>query len=374
MAAPPWTSILLLAALAGTAAAALAGTAADAGPAGPAHDAAASARVGQALFRVARFDPLGLGGAAREALAWSAGRAPLRLLETAAGWRLEAGGPEPAERPLPPALGEALARVAEHVARAEQARDRPATTEELRQALTSPAGVEAVSAVFERSLAEPITLADGPIFLEMGGDLLLVDGRPDLRVLIDPTRDTMRQIVSRRADPLAVARLFHEAPDAMALLDEAGQLEREVALWRERTARGMPLERRRRVFDLAIDTALRNAADAIVLDPRAQLEGVIRDPPRGRLVGLWHVHPPAWAEDGLRPGDAPSPDDFEVAASTGRFVTIAFRPDGFDVHDLVATAGVVGEGAPRFEHRSEDWRRRFAEAHARLAPSGPAPQ
>jgi len=332
-----------------------------------------SARVGQALARIAHADPLGLGRAARAALDWSAGRTPLAIAASKGGWRLEAAGDRPGTLPLSDDLGRAISRVTDLIQLAEEAREHPVTTADLRAALSSPAGITVVRTLFDRCLDARLQAKDGPVFLELGGDAFLGESGPDLRTFDEPTRPALAALSARRDDPLAVGRLFQEQPAAMALVDESGQLEREVALWKQRTEKGVPEERRRHVFDLAVDTALRNAADAVILDPKGQLEAAIRNPPSGRLVGLWHLHPPAWKAGGLAPGDGPSPDDLQVAASTGRFVTVVFRPDGFDVHDLVARAGVVGENAAHFEVRPEGWHEHFAQRHAALAGGATAP-
>ena len=76
--------------------------------------------------------------------------------------------------------------------------------------------------------------------------------------------------------------------------------------------------------------------------------------PTGRYVGLWHSHP------GYPSGAPPSPDDLAVARAQGRFITLVFRPDGYDVYDLrgdrEATTGEVKADA---RVRPHGWRAHF---------------
>jgi hypothetical protein len=233
----------------------------------------------------------------------------------------------------------------------------------------APPFVASVRELFDRSLDEAVPLDGDLLAPELGGEAV-ADGGLRLRRVVDPTREALAALASRRGDPDRLHALFREMPEAIALVDHAGQLERELELWKRRTERGVPLERRRRPLDLAVTTLLRNTADSFTLVPRRQLECIIAHEWSGRLVGPWHLHPPAWGAEGLAPGEGPSPDDLAIARGVGQFLTIVFRPDGFDVHDL---SSPVGGPAPalgperRIEHRSAAWREHFARRHAEIA-------
>jgi hypothetical protein len=121
---------------------------------------------------------------------------------------------------------------------------------------------------------------------------------------------------------------------------------------------------------MAVETILRNGSDSFTLHPREQLETIMaQEWTEGRLLGLWHLHPPGWSEGGFVAAAPPSPDDRQIARANGQFLTLVFRPDGFDLHDLqTAPLGPVPPESPErlIEYRSETWRAHFAQAHARV--------
>ena len=144
-----------------------------------------------------------------------------------------------------------------------------------------------------------------------------------------------------------------------------------MGLFEQRAQRGVPLERRRRPLEMAVETILRNGSDSFTLHPRDQLEAILEQgggTAWGRLVGLWHLHPPGWSETGWVGAAPPSPDDRQVARTTGQFLTIVFHPEGFDLHDLQTRP--LGPAPPEDEdrvirYRSEEWRAHFALSWAR---------
>ena len=84
-------------------------------------------------------------------------------------------------------------------------------------------------------------------------------------------------------------------------------------------------------------------------------------PERARYVGLWHSHP-GWPR-----GDPLSPDDVAVAAARGRFVTLVFLADGYEIYDLRA-----GDSRP-FDARPPDVRGKEANWLARFPRLPPRP-
>lgn len=352
---PPVAAVVLAAAVAARAA----------GPPAAATAPDRSALIALALARIAVLDPAGLGSEARELMRWAGTRGPLELGRSGPTWTLR--GAEGAAHAVSPALGLGVSRLADYSALSLATGQRPVQSRELAVALTHEQGVLAVRDTFERSMERALILDGEPVLAELGGEALIRDERLVLVEHVDPSRDVLRAVARDRADPEALGELLKRQPEAMALLDPVGQLEREVTLWRERADRGVPEKARRRVLDMAVDTVLRNASDAFVLHPRSQLEAIVATDWSGRLIGAWHVHPPSWRTGGWGAGGSPSRDDVEVAASTGRFVTIAFRPDGFDAWDL--RRGTAGVPPPLVEHRSPEWRRHFRSLHARLARS-----
>ncbi len=319
----------------------------------------------QGLGRLASQDPAGLGAEAREVSAWAAGRGVLENRRSGEGYELWDGS---AGKPLSPQLGDALRRLRDYMRLSMATRLSPVSTAELRAAVSEPATVARIRELFTRAISEAIELDGERVVPELGGDALLVGAGLELRSFEDPTRVALRAVAEDQDDPAALAALFADGSESLSLLDQNGQLEREVSLFRERAERGVPLERRRRPFDMAVDTILRNGSDTFTMHPREQLESLIaHEWTEGRLVGLWHLHPPSWTETGWAAAAPPSPDDRQIARANGQFVTIVFRPGGFDLHDLQASPlGPAPPATPErlIEYRSEAWRAHFARLHA----------
>ena len=318
----------------------------------------------QGLGRIASHAPAGLGEEASRAHAWMQGRAAPRLEQGNAPALVD--GTDRFE--LSAELATALARLGDYQALSMEARRLPVSSAELRAAVLEAETVTLVRSLFDRAIDQAILLDGVPVVPELGGDALLSRGVLELREFQDPTREALRAVAERGQDPEALAALFAEPSESLSLLDETGQPEREVALYREREARGVPEERRRRPFDMAVDTVLRNGSDTFTMHPREQLACVFEHEwHEGRLVGLWHLHPPGWGPSGWEAAAPPSADDRQLARTTGQFLTLVFRPDGFDLHDLQTP--LFGAPPPETEertvrHRSEAWRAHFATRHA----------
>jgi hypothetical protein len=314
----------------------------------------------QDLARFAKEDPAGLGTESASALAWATERANVTRKDTEPAvlrWRDET-------RPMSAELNLALTRMAQYRVASMRARSRPLGRERLVEALASERAAGVIAAVFEESIEQREETGTGFVFLELGGEAALTP-HLELRPFRDPSRAVLRQVSEVREAPTRVGLLFEEQPLAMALLDPRGQLMAEVALFATRAERGLSRERRLPPFLRAVDTVLRNAADSFTLVPVQQLECIIAHDWEADLLGLWHVHPPALGPGRWIEGGAPSPDDREVAAATGQFLTIVFRVDGYDVHDLSARASSEAAGTVRY--RSEDWRRRFETLRAAIS-------
>lgn len=308
----------------------------------------------------------GLGGEATACLDWATAHAPVRLVAGEEAARLQAS--DGSSRPVSIELARAVRRLTDHGEMVAASRRDPVATTDLERAFLRAETVARVRALFELSVADGLSVRDHRAFPELGGEAVLVDGMLELRTIDDPTRDLLRAVAAAPDSPRRVGELLRESADAAALADPVGQLEREVELWHRRTERGVAEARRRRVWDLAVETFLLNAADSFVLHPRRQLDGVIAHEWHGRLVGPWHLHPPGWSAEGFRAGDGPSPDDLRVASQAGQFLTIVFRPSGFDAHDLQTPVGArpSPDGSRVIRHRSPAWREHFAHLHAAL--------
>ena len=345
-----------------------------------------SFRLFSALGRIAEHDPAGLGAEAKEAWAWAAGRPSLAL------WGLPQDAPYLSDgeqkRSVGLELGRALQRVVSYMERAAEARLIPVSFGDLAMAAVVPRSVEEIREAFDAAIDDGLVLDGGLVVPELGGEatvrLVSVEGvdsvSPTLAEQVvslrlhrfeDPSREALVAVSENRSHPPALAALFEEGGEGLALLDINGQLEREVGLYAERERRGVPEERRRLALDRAIDTILRNGSDSFTLHPREQLELIIRTGigQRGgpRLAGLWHLHPPGWSESGWLAAAPPSPDDRQIARAHGQFLTIVFRPDGFDLHDLQTP--LFGQAPQESEdrvvrYRSEAWGEHFARRHA----------
>ncbi len=319
----------------------------------------------QGLSRLAAHDAAGLGLEAGEVSAWAAGRSAVAIHRTGEGHELWDGS---AAKRLSPQLAEALRRLGDYMKLGAATRLNPVMTADLRVMASGPATVARIRELFAQAISEAIVLDGELVVPELGGDALLVGRRLELHSFNDPTRVALRAVAERQADPAALAALFAEQSESLSLLDQHGQLEREVALFRERAERGVSLERRRRPFDMAVDTVLRNGSDTFTMHPREQLVSVIEHEwTEGRLVGLWHLHPPSWSPGGFLAAAPPSPDDRQIARANGQFLTIVFRPDGFDLHDLQSSPFGPAPSATAerlIEYRSEAWRAFFARLYA----------
>ena len=62
----------------------------------------------------------------------------------------------------------------------------PVSTAELRTAVLSPHGVEAIRSLFERSMAESLNFEGRMVTPELGGEAMITDGRLELVLYPDP--------------------------------------------------------------------------------------------------------------------------------------------------------------------------------------------
>jgi len=286
------------------------------------------------------------------------------------------GGPELAWRddgdevratPIDPRIA-ALLRARERLEVARRAADtEPVQTPELMAAFAHPTGVAAVRAMFEAVYARP-PIGDesdgGPSWFESGGIALLHDGddgRPQLALvpIADPVHELVRSIADAD-DRQTIEELRHSAPLQFLMTDPNGLL----AAYLQRYDGRPHDDRSRRALSHISATLTANTASSYMYDRRGLLAALAAgDVPEGRWAGAWHCHP------GARGGAPPSPDDLDVAGTRGRFLTIVYRSDGFDVYDLRAGRTVSARGV-RVDAavRPPDWAAHFASL---VSPSEP---
>jgi len=313
--------------------------------------------VEQLLPRLAELDAAGLGSEARRAAAWAEGRKDFSLEETEGGKLRDGTG---AALAVSPALAAAIRRADGYFGITPATLASPPTHQEIVSAALSPEGVEAIAAVFERTIADRLATPTGAVVPEAGGEAAL-DGGLRLHEIPELTRETMRLVARAAADPDELARLYASRPETMKLIDENGLLANFLRLRVGWQARGMPQEKQDGVLRLTIDTILHNASDAYVFDPASQMAAIVSQDWSGRYLGRWHTHPPGAGAAGFKGADVPSPPDMDIAVAEGQNLVFSFQPDGFDLYDLAPLAGAKPDLSRilKDSYRSQAWNRRF---------------
>lgn len=248
----------------------------------------------------------------------------------------------------------------------------PISHEELKAAFLTADAVDAVRGIFDRSFAERVAVGRKLFFPELGGEATL-DGRLAFHFNDDPARPALREMIARRGDPAALARLFDEQPANMAILDAQGLLKRHLAVRARWDAEGrIPKEKRDAVLSMVVDTVAESAAAHYSGNFATQLKTMTRDDWSGRYAGTWHCHPPDFTPAGWVDDYPPSDADYDAAAKTGQELVVTFRRDGFDVYDL-SSGGSVGNPAAAFSYRSAAWRAHFDGVFSALSRETAAP-
>lgn len=320
----------------------------------------------QALARIAKKDLRGLGREAGAVQGWLAGKTEATLARGERGWRLSdrAG----TTMPLSDGLGRALDRINQYFGMTPETLARPVSHDELAAALSSPAGVESVAAVFEASLAGRVAYGRTVLIPEIGGESTL-GAELEFHRMPDPTRALWRELAANRDDPAALAAMYARDPEGMKLIDEHGLLERYLKSLPAWERKGVPSEQRDKVRRLTVEAVLETSGDTYISDPDSQFESILSQDWTGRYAGRWHSHPPNFTRSGWLDGGIPSDNDLAIAVEAGQNLTVAFHPDGFTVYDLSALDASTGPDLSkvrRIEHRSPAWRARFDAWHAKL--------
>jgi hypothetical protein len=306
----------------------------------------------EGLPSIARANLQGLGAEAQEVEAWMAKGRPPFIIDTA-------------ERVLVDGAGRTT-RVTSGMAvtlrnltcwySLEAPKDNPITHEQLRVAALAPRSVERIRKVFEDSIARGIRAGSKWLTPEAGGEAAL-DTELRLVEATNPQWKMVRDLVNASKDPGAVLKLYERAGSEAVLLDRHDLL--TLALDRYRIgARGAAAEVERAVLTIA-----ENSAPTYVHEPSEQLAIVARTEWRGRYAGMWHTHPPHDGAFGWVAGDGPSFEDMQNAVLAGQYLTLAFQPDGFDLHDAAALsdAGKVDLSLMKvIRYRSPSWQAHFA--------------
>ncbi|MFI5361069.1 MAG: hypothetical protein ACHQ49_03780 [Elusimicrobiota bacterium] len=317
------------------------------------------------LPKIVENDLAGGGDEAKRVLAWASGRRGVAWSERAGAWELADGAG--AVFPVSPAFGAALRNANSYFGMAASP-----THAEIVAAVFSPAGVEAVAEIFDRTISDRLTLPTGVIVPEAGGEAAL-DGGLRLHEIPEMTRAVLPLIVRDSNDPDALSRLYARCPEEMKIIDPDGQLSKFLQNRPAWLARGMAPENVDHVLRVTLDGLLRNATDAYVFDPQSQLAAVVSQNWSGSYIGRWHTHPPRARAHGWGGADGPSPPDMEIAIAEGQNMVFVFDPDGFDLYDLAPLEG----GKPdlnkilKDSYRSDAWHGRFQALFDKTFPQRP---
>jgi hypothetical protein len=234
----------------------------------------------------------------------------------------------------------------------------PITHEELRAAILSPAGVESVRALFERSIAESLEAGGTLVTPELGAESTLDGGRLILVSYPDPVHPILREMISLRSEPGRLLAFLQSSPDGSAVLKGTGGL--HALLYQ--MAQGTPTEQQTALLDRVTEGAVATYFKTWQADPGIQARMIEATDWRGRYVGFWHIHPPRLRGAGFESGIEPSVEDMRNAIELGQFLTLVFQPEGFDAYDLspLARTGAANLTRARVaSYRSRDWTLHF---------------
>jgi hypothetical protein len=306
----------------------------------------------------------GCGDEAKKVLAWEKGR---KIAGLSDGDVLsdETG----AAMPVSPALAQALRNADSYFGMTPATQAAPPTHAEIVAAAFSPAGVESIANIFERTIADRLATPTGVIVPEAGGEATL-DSVMRMHEIPEMTRAVLPLIVRYSSDPEALSRLYARYPEEMKVIDPDGQLSRFLRNRPDWIARGTPQENIDKVLRVTLDCLLRNATDAYVFDPETQLAAIVSQSWSGRYIGRWHTHPPRAQAHGWGNADGPSPPDMDIAVQEGQNMVIVFFPDGFDLYDLAPLFGQAPDLHKILQdtYRSDAWRTRFQDLFDKSFP------
>ncbi|MFI5349221.1 MAG: hypothetical protein ACHQ2Z_06740 [Elusimicrobiota bacterium] len=306
------------------------------------------------LPKIAEYNSAGCGDEAARVLLWGKGRKGIGLSDA----RLsdETG----AAFAVSPALVEALRNANSYFGMTPATQAALPTHAEISAAALSPAGVEAIARIFERTIADRLSLATGVIVPEAGGEASL-DSQMRMHEIPEMTRAVLPRIVRNSQDPEALSALYARYPEEMKVIDPDGQLMKFLRNRPQWIERGMPQENIDKVLRVTLDGLLRNATDSYVFDPKSQLDAIVSQSWSGRYIGRWHTHPPRARAHGWGGADGPSPPDMDIAVQEGQNMVIVFDPDGFDLYDLAPLEGKAPDlnKILKDSYRSAAWRDRF---------------
>ncbi|MGH9323391.1 MAG: hypothetical protein ACRD21_25855 [Vicinamibacteria bacterium] len=237
---------------------------------------------------------------------------------------------------------------------------KPIRHEELRDALLSPAAVDSIRRLFERSLEESLPLEDTMVTPELGGEATLESGTLVFVLYPDPIHPVLREMVKLREEPAKLLSFLESTADGRDILAKTGGLH---ALLFQIT-RQPPTPAQLALLETVTSSAVAAQFKTWSADPKIQAEMIETTDWRGRYVGFWHIHPPRIQGREFSIGIEPSVEDMQNAIELGQFLTLVFQPDGFDAYDLSEVA--VGrrpdlKRARVVRYRSPDWKPLFEE-------------
>ena len=180
-------------------------------------------------------------------------------------------------------------RVQQYLGLARATLERPITPAELEAAVLSPAGIEDIVALFQRSLASSLILEGSPVTPELGGEATLDRGRLRFVEYPDPLHPIVRRMVELKDDPKALLDFLSQSPRGRQLLKTTGGLH---ALLFQITRHPEPDDTRRRALDRVLASAVSIHFKTWSVDPEQQLAMIRQNDWQGRYVGFWHIHPP----------------------------------------------------------------------------------
>lgn len=237
--------------------------------------------------------------------------------------------------------------------------EHPITPAELEAAVLSPAGVQDIAALFEKSLAAQVKGLLAGVAPEIGGEATLERGRIRFVEYPDPLHPVLRRALELRSDPAALLHFLTGSVEGQQILSTTGGL--HAHLYQMTTKR--PTDEQRRVLDVIVRSSVEVLYKTWTITPERQQAMIEKQDWRGRYVGFWHIHPPAMSGGAYVMGFEPSMEDMRIAIEKGQFLTIVFQREGFDVYDLepLANAGRPDLSRARvIRYRSPEWERRFA--------------
>jgi len=253
--------------------------------------------------------------------------------------------------------------------------EHPPSFEELRAAALSKESVNSVQDLFDRMLDQTVDAGGIWLIPEIGGEAT-IDGAIEFHEIEDASRPLMREIAAILSHPdgtlsqLSRITALYQTNPFMADVDAGGALKNVVERLPGMLERGRPVAGLEKLLRMALQNTLANAAESWVLDPEQQFAAIAGQEWSGRYVGPWHTHPPLFRADHWDPVEGPSGPDMDNARASGQFLTVSFHPEGFDLYDLSALAGLAESDRSKvrkISYRSPAWREHFQRRHKAFA-------